>query len=117
MSSDRWEHIQELYHAALELEPTQRSAFLKEACGDDEALCREVEALLAEHGNASGFLETPALELAAQEKEFSGVSCLSFNRSSSTRVSFALIGRQETGGIPNSLAPRLRRDGRGLQGS
>ncbi len=59
MSSDRWEHIQELYHAALELEPTQRSAFLKEACGDDEAVCREVEALLAEHGKAGSFLETP----------------------------------------------------------
>jgi len=66
MSPDRWEHIQELYHAALELEPTQRSAFLEEACGDDEALCREVEALLAEHGKAGSFLETPALDLAAQ---------------------------------------------------
>lgn len=72
MSSDRWERIQELYHAALELEPTQRSAFLEEACSNDEALCREVEALLVEHGKASGFLETPALDLAAQEKEFSG---------------------------------------------
>src|SRR3990172_6645696 len=66
MSSDRWEKIQELYHAALELEPTQRSAFLKEACGDDETVCREVEALLASHGKASSFLQTPALDLAAQ---------------------------------------------------
>src|SRR3990172_9441328 len=66
MSSDRWEKIQELYHAALELEPTQRSAFLKEACGGDEAVCREVEALLASHGKASSFLQTPALGLAAQ---------------------------------------------------
>ena len=56
----------------MEFEPTQRSAFLEEACGDDEAVCREVEALLAEHEKASGFLETRALDLAAQEKEFSG---------------------------------------------
>ncbi len=34
------------------------------------AVRREVEALLAEHGKAGGFLETPALALAAQEKEF-----------------------------------------------
>jgi serine/threonine protein kinase len=66
MSSDRWEKIQELLGGALEREPTRRSAFLKEACGNDEALCREVEALLAEHGKAGSFLETPALELAAQ---------------------------------------------------
>src|SRR3954471_24028073 len=74
MSSDRWEHIQELYHAALELEPTQRSAFLREACGQDEAICREVEALLAAHGKAGGFLETPALDLAAQAKGLTGSS-------------------------------------------
>ena len=36
MSPNRWEQIQEFYDAALELEPTQRSAFLEEACGDDE---------------------------------------------------------------------------------
>ena len=66
MSSDRWETIQELLGAALELEPTQRSAFLKEACGDDETVCREVEALLAAHGKAGSFLERPALGLAAQ---------------------------------------------------
>ena len=72
MSPDRWEHIQELYHAALELEPTQRSAFLEEACGDDEAVCREVEALLAEHGKAGSFLETPALDLAAQVRAEQG---------------------------------------------
>jgi len=66
MTSGRWEHIQELYHAALELEPTQRSAFLEEACGGDEAVCREVEALLAGHEKAGSFLQTPALDLAAQ---------------------------------------------------
>jgi serine/threonine protein kinase len=66
MSSNRWEQIQELYHAALELEPGQRSAFIKRACGGDEAVRQEVEALLAEHGKADGFLETPALNEAAQ---------------------------------------------------
>jgi len=66
MSSDRWETIQELLGAALELEPTQRSAFLEEACGDNEAVRREVEALLEAHGKAGSFLETPALGLAAE---------------------------------------------------
>ena len=94
MSSDQWQRIQELYHAALELEPTQRSAFLEEACGDDEALCREVEALLAEHGKAGSFLETPALDLAAQEKEFIGspVSALTAQAVAET-PSRSLVGK------------------------
>src|SRR5262245_21716205 len=66
MSPDRWQQVQELYHAALELEPNQRSAFVKENCDGDEAVRREVEALLASHGKAgSSYLETPALKLAA----------------------------------------------------
>src|SRR5262245_17486422 len=66
MSPDRWEQIQELYHAALELEPSQRAAFLKEACREDEGMDREVEVLLASHAKAESYLETPALKLAAQ---------------------------------------------------
>ena len=47
MTPERWQQIQELYHAALKREPSQRAAFLKEACAGDEALRREVESLLA----------------------------------------------------------------------
>jgi serine/threonine protein kinase len=94
MTMDRWGRIQELYHAALELKLTQRSAYLEEACGDDEAVCREVEALLAEHGKAGSFLETPALGLAAQAKEFIGspVSPLTAQATPET-PSRSLVGR------------------------
>ena len=47
MTPERWQEIEELYHAALKREPSQRSAFLKQACAGDEALRREVESLLA----------------------------------------------------------------------
>src|SRR5262245_23028897 len=67
MSPERWEQVQELYHAALELEPSQRSDFLKQACREDEDVRQEVKALLASHGKAGTYLETPALRLAAQE--------------------------------------------------
>ena len=47
MERDRWEQIERLYHAALEREPSQREAFLFEACAGDEDLRREVTGLLA----------------------------------------------------------------------
>jgi len=66
MTSDRWQQVERLYHAALAREGDQAAAFLKEACAGDDALRHEVESLLAQaHGAA--FLEAPALEVAAQQ--------------------------------------------------
>ena len=39
--------------------PAERSAFLDEACGGDDELRREVDALLAAHQDAAGFLSRP----------------------------------------------------------
>src|SRR5262249_44165997 len=63
MSSDQWQRLEQLYHAARERPPADRSAFLAAACPDDSALRREIESLLRQEGDA--FLETPALEAAA----------------------------------------------------
>ena len=46
MAPERWQRIEQLYHAALEQTPERRSAFLEEASGGDEALRGEVESLL-----------------------------------------------------------------------
>jgi serine/threonine protein kinase len=66
MKPERWQRIQEMYHAALDSAANQRSALLAEACADDDALRREVEVLLAANEQAGGFLATPALELEAK---------------------------------------------------
>ena len=47
----RWQRIDELYHAACARPPEARAAFLAEACSDDEAVRREIEALLNEPGS------------------------------------------------------------------
>ena len=46
LNRERWERINELFGFALEREPAQRSAYLREACGGDETLRAEVESLL-----------------------------------------------------------------------
>src|SRR5437868_5043938 len=66
MKPERWQQLDQLFHAALEREPEQRSAFLDEACASDEVLRKEVEALLAAHENAESFIENPAFEVEAE---------------------------------------------------
>src|SRR5262245_21948918 len=46
-------------NAALELRPTERPAYLDDACAGDAALRQQVEALLLAHDQAESFLQAP----------------------------------------------------------
>jgi serine/threonine protein kinase len=65
MTADRWRRIEELYHAALEVEADRREAFLEEACGTDRALREELESLLESKGSGADWLAEPARRVAA----------------------------------------------------
>ncbi len=58
---DRFRTIDELFHLARRLEPSQRQALLEERCSDDPSLKSEVLALLAEDDRTTGLLDRPAL--------------------------------------------------------
>ncbi len=60
MTPERWRVVDSLSQAALARDPLERPSFLTEACGDDAALRREVESLLAAD-SPDDFLEHPAL--------------------------------------------------------
>jgi len=62
MTPERWRQVEALYHSAREREPSERFAFLKEACEGDEELRREVEALLAQESSPAALLERPVWE-------------------------------------------------------
>ena len=64
MTPDRWQRIEELYHAAQARPANERTAFLAEACRGDEKLRREVESLLNQPSQ-DGFLAAPSLETAS----------------------------------------------------
>ena len=61
MTPERWRRIDELFDAALRLDPTEREAWLRGACGDDDGLRAEVRRLLAqdERADRDGFLTPP----------------------------------------------------------
>ncbi|HEX6972852.1 MAG TPA: protein kinase [Vicinamibacterales bacterium] len=55
MSGERWQRLDSLFHAMLELAPEDRPAALAQACGDDGELRAEVERLLRANNVASAF--------------------------------------------------------------
>jgi serine/threonine protein kinase/Tfp pilus assembly protein PilF len=63
MEPERWKQVEVLCQAALEREASERALFLQKACGGDESLRREVQALLAHETEAQRFMEAPALQL------------------------------------------------------
>ena len=66
MTPERWQQITDIFEAALQQDAGARTAYVNEACGDDKELRREVEAMLASHDQASGFIEEPAAVVAAR---------------------------------------------------
>src|SRR5881392_1559565 len=58
--------IEETFHAALDCEPGQLSAFLDKTCAGDEVLRGKVEALLASRQRAGSFIQTPVAALATR---------------------------------------------------
>jgi hypothetical protein len=45
----RWQSMKEIFASAVELEPDARPAFLRNACGSDQTLLAELEALIESH--------------------------------------------------------------------
>jgi non-specific serine/threonine protein kinase/serine/threonine-protein kinase len=59
MDEERWNDAKSLFAAALERDPAERDAFLRDACGENESLRVEVESLLSAYRTSDG-LSTPA---------------------------------------------------------
>jgi serine/threonine protein kinase len=51
MDKDRWNKLEEMFHAALELEDSERAEYLDKACGNDATLRQEIESLLVNDSN------------------------------------------------------------------
>jgi len=109
MTPERWEQVGQLYQAALELQPGERTSFLRQACGEDESLCREVESLLAAEQEAGDFLAAGAIDDAAKALAEEKTSRRWGNGSAITRCarSWGLEGWEKSTWrkTPNSTAP------------
>src|SRR4051794_11930766 len=66
MTLERWRQIDHLFGVAVKLDPAERGAWLRRACGDDEELCTEVGRLLDEDERAARDRFLPPPEVSAR---------------------------------------------------
>ena len=109
MTPDRWAEIERLYHAAAARPAGERAAFLRDACGGDDALRGEVESLLAQPVSTGGFLQGEAVALAAQLVSDPGASVLTGRRLGPYEIQ-ARIGVGGMGEVYRAHDTKLRRD-------
>src|SRR5437867_2526328 len=66
MTPERWQQINQLFHSALECDPSRRAAFLADACAGDADLKEQIESLLQSHEEEETFIEAPPSDIAAE---------------------------------------------------
>jgi len=62
MDQDRWKAVNHIFHAALDLSPSERQEFVNKAADGDTALVEEVALLLKADENAGSYLESPIVD-------------------------------------------------------
>src|SRR6266550_7347795 len=65
MTPERYQQIDQIFQAALELNPEQLPAFLDEACSGDERLRKEVESLITSERGGLSLIDEPAFDMGA----------------------------------------------------
>ena len=109
MTSERWRKIEELFHAAQELNANGRQAFLAQACQGDDELRRQIEALLARDEDGQ-ILDRPATELLPETTTHRTAPSLSAGEKLGHYEIVDLVGSGGMGEVYRARDSRLRRD-------
>jgi len=64
--TERWRHVEKLFHAALQYDPPAREEFLQRACDGDAELQKEVQSLLDSAEKPIDFVPQAVFEVAQQ---------------------------------------------------
>ena len=107
MDLDHWKQLDSLLQSVLERPLEERDAFLRHACAGDEPLERRVRALISAEPEAQGFLERPAIHVAAL--------ALARDEDDNASQRTECLDWTDHLPLPHRREARQRRDGRGLQ--
>ena len=105
---DHWTTVKRIHQSALDIDPSERAAFVDESCGGDETMRREVQSLLAYATEAESFLERPAVDIAPNPPGESHEATL-VGRTVSHYEVLSLLGAGGMGEVYLARDPRLDR--------
>jgi len=72
MEQARWERLQEIYHQAVALPPSDRESFLETVCAGDHDLLIEARSVLDAATSRGGILDSPVVELGPASHSLTG---------------------------------------------
>src|SRR4029078_12226417 len=98
MTPERYQQIDQIFQAALALDPDRRPAFLDEACSGDAALRNEVESLLTSDSSGLSYIDQLALYVAGKMLSSDGPE-LSAGTSIDRYEILSLLGRGGMGEV------------------
>src|SRR5262245_13401834 len=106
MQPERWKTVEQIFHAALERAPEERSDFLNSACLGDPELRSEVESLLDETARTTNIIETSVIR---QGLEFTAPKSLTGRELNHYRIG-PLVGQGGMAEVYRARDTRLNRD-------
>lgn len=92
MRAERWRQAKDVFNSAVDLPARERELFIRRACGDDEALRHDVDALLRAHESTDSFIERPAAQRA-------GLAAPPINWIGRRFGPYRIVGEVERGGM------------------
>jgi eukaryotic-like serine/threonine-protein kinase len=104
---ERWRQIELLFQEALQHDPAERDAYVRDACQGDTELQREVGSLLANHKEATGFEPWAA---AAAAQLIDGSASLKAGQHLGPYEILAPIGKGGMGEVYKARDTRLKRE-------